>query len=102
MNDTDIVVYIKKLLKEKNWSNYRLAKESNLSKEAINKMLREGHNPSMNSLIKICKGFNMPLSQFFAEIENPNDEFTQITAIWYRLDESKKTTNQSIYVWLST
>lgn len=90
MKDVDITNHIKELIKEKNWSNYRLAKESAMSKESINKMLRENHVPSMNSLIKICNGFNISLSQFFAEIETPDTEITQIIAIWVRLNDLER------------
>lgn len=90
MEDIYVVEHIKNMLSEKRWSNYRLAKESDISKESLNKMLRENHIPSINTLIKICNGFNIPLSQFFAEIENPDVEFTQIAAIWYRLNEDER------------
>lgn len=65
MEDIYVINHIKEILKDRGWSNYKLAKASGLSKEAVNKMIRENHVPSMNSLIKICNGFNISLSQFF-------------------------------------
>lgn len=90
MEDIDVLKHIREILKEKNWSNYKLAKESKLSKEGLNKMLRENHIPSMNSLIKICNGFNITLSQFFSEIETPNDEHTQLINLWRQLTPDDK------------
>ncbi len=59
-------------------------------------MLNKQHIPTMNNLIKICKGFNIKLSQFFLEIENQtesnsNDEQEILLSIWGSLsDHSKK------------
>lgn len=97
MEDIFVIEHIKELLKERNWSNYKLAQKSGLSKEAINKMLRENHVPSLNSLIKICNGFNISLSQFFSEIETPNNEQVQLLSLWNKLTEEDKY-NVKVYI----
>ncbi len=91
MKDIDVVNHIKELLKNKKWSNYKLSQVSGLSREGINKMLRENHIPSIYSLIKICNGFDISLSQFFAEIETPDDEIIELLTLWNMLNlEDKK------------
>ena len=97
MEDIYVIEHIKEFLKERNWSNYKLAQQSGLSKETINKMLRENHVPSINSLIKICNGFGISLAQFFAEIETPNDEQTQLISLWNRLSDEDKY-NVKVYI----
>lgn len=85
MQDRDIIKHIKQILQQRGWSNYKLAHRSNLSTETINKMLRENHSPSLYTLIKICDGLDIPISQFFAEIEGLNDEYTQLLTDWDNL-----------------
>ena len=70
MKDFYVLDHIIKLLQERHITVYKLAKSSGITYSSLNSMLKGRHIPSINNLIKICNGFNMPLSQFFAEIEN--------------------------------
>ncbi len=58
---------IKKLLEERGWTAYRLAKESGISDATIGNLFRRNTLPTLPTLEAICKGFNITLSQFFAE-----------------------------------
>lgn len=90
MEDIQVIEHIKQLCKERNWTYYKLAKESGIPFSSLNTMLNKQHIPSMKNLIKICKGFNITLSQFFSEIETENDEVTQLIHIWEQLDKEHK------------
>ena len=58
---------ITELLKERGWTPYRLAKESGLPDATIGNHFRRNTTPTIPTLEAICKGFNITLSQFFAE-----------------------------------
>lgn len=58
---------IRTLMDERNWSEYRLAKESGLSQSTINNIFLRNTVPSIPTLEIICNTFGLTLSQFFAE-----------------------------------
>ena len=52
---------------ERGWSEYELAKNSrNLSVHHLN-LVSKNQTPTIQALDKVCKGFGITLSQFFAE-----------------------------------
>jgi transcriptional regulator with XRE-family HTH domain len=63
----DILERIKSLRKERGWSNYRLAKEAEISENSLNNLFRRNNLPTIPTLESICKGFGITLSQFFAQ-----------------------------------
>ena len=63
----DVINRIDSLMKERNWSDYRLSLESGLSSSTIANMHRRGTVPSVSTLEQICDAFGITLSQFFAE-----------------------------------
>ncbi len=63
----DVISRINSLMKERNWSDYRLSLESGLSSSTIANMHRRGTVPSISTLEQICDAFGISLSQFFAE-----------------------------------
>lgn len=67
--DMDINERLYHLLKDRGWSEYRLAKESKLSQSTIKNIFRRNNVPSIPTLEMICSGFGITLSQFFAESE---------------------------------
>lgn len=62
----DILSRIKELRKDRNWSEYNLAEKSELPQSTISSWYKKEMLPSYSSLEKICKGFGITLSQFFA------------------------------------
>lgn len=65
----DVLDEITRLRLERNWSEYDLAKHSNLSQSTISTWYRKNQMPTVQSLEKICAGLGITLSQFFAEEE---------------------------------
>lgn len=64
----EYVVYkITQLLEERNWTSYRLAKESGICESTLNNFFSRGSIPSIPTLMKICKGFGITMSDFFNE-----------------------------------
>lgn len=58
---------LQRLLEERGWTEYRLAKESDLSESTIANIFRRNATPSFSTLESICSGLGITLSQFFAE-----------------------------------
>ena len=90
MEDFLIINHIKEICQQRGWTYYRLAKESGIPHSSLNTMLNKQHIPSMNNLIKICRGFDMTLTQFFAGMEPVSDEQSYLLHIWNGLDTTSK------------
>ena len=90
MEDFFVIDHIKELCKQRGWTYYRLAKESNIPHSSLNTMLNKQHIPSMNNLIKICEGFDITLAEFFAGMESPSDELHEVMNLWNNLGRSSK------------
>lgn len=63
----DVLQEITRLRLERNWSEYELAKHAGLSQSTISTWYRKNQVPTIQTLEKVCKGFGITLSQFFAE-----------------------------------
>lgn len=60
---------LRKLMKEREWTEYRLSKECGLSESTLANIFRRNTVPSITTLKTICDAFGITLSQFFAEGE---------------------------------
>ncbi|MNW49834.1 DNA-binding transcriptional repressor PuuR [compost metagenome] len=89
----DILTRIKQLRDERGWSNYKLAKEADISEGSLNNLFRLNNQPTIPTLEALCKGFDMSLSQFFAEGNEAvvlNEEQKEMLNIWATLDKEQK------------
>ena len=69
MQENEIIERIVSLCESRSWSLYRLAKESGITYSTLCTMIHKSNSPSIPTLIKICNGFGISLTQFF-DIEN--------------------------------
>ena len=60
---------IKELMEERRWTDYRLAKEANLSHSTVTNMFNRNNAPTLPTLEAVCQAFGITLAQFFAEGE---------------------------------
>lgn len=58
---------ITRLRLQRGWSEYELATQADIPQSTISTWYRKNQQPTIASLEKICKGFGITLSQFFAE-----------------------------------
>lgn len=88
----DVLERLRRLLKERNWSEYRLAKESGLSESTIANIYRRNAVPSIPTLEAICRGFGITLSQFFADNEmvELSTELKELFESWVTLTVEQK------------
>lgn len=59
----DVKARLKSLMVERNWSYYRLAKESGVSWSTIRNMFARGTEPTVPTLEAICNGLGISLAQ---------------------------------------
>ena len=91
MEDIYVTEHIKEICKQRGWSYYKLAQESGISHSSLNYMLKHQHVPTMNNLIKICKGFDIELWQFFYDISpGTHTEQEELIKLWNLLSKSQK------------
>ena len=90
----DILKRISDLRDKRGWSNYRLAKEANISEGSLNNLFRLNNQPTIPTLEAICTGLGISLSQFFAEPNEAillNPEQREMLDVWDTLNKEKKT-----------
>lgn len=75
MDDKYILNKLQTLMDERNWTYYRLAKESKLPLSTVRNLFSKPFQPSFSTLSRLCDGMGITLSQFFAE----GDEFVDLS-----------------------
>ena len=91
--DEDYVIKrIEELCENKHWTKYRLAKESGIPHSTIFNMLKRMNTPTISTLIKICNGLGITLSQFFADDETVTltKEQELLLRLWGTLENEEK------------
>lgn len=88
----DIIEKIRQLMTQREWSEYRLAKESGLPQSTISNIFHRNTLPSIPTLEVICTTFGLTLSQFFAEGPTFSLSSEQQTLLqnWTKLSDSQK------------
>lgn len=89
----DVLNRIKQLRDKRGWSNYRLAKEANISEGSLNNLFRLNNQPTIPTLEAICAGLGITLSQFFAEGDEAvvlDEEQRELLDIWGTLGQDRK------------
>ena len=66
----DVLKRILDLRLERGWSEYRLSVEADIPQTTISSWFRKQICPTVSSIEKICKAYNITLSQFFSEDTN--------------------------------
>ena len=66
----NVVQKIRQLQNERNWTDYRLAQEADISQSSLATLFSRQTPPKLEMLQSICNAFGLTLSQFFLENEN--------------------------------
>ena len=88
----DVKERLQKLMDERQWTIYKVAKEADIPWSTVRNMFKRNTEPSIGTLEAICKGMGMTLPQFF-DVENQmglSDEQRKLINQWGKLDERKK------------
>lgn len=89
----DVIKRIDMLMKERNWSDYKLSAESGLSSSTIANIHRRNTVPSISTLEAICTAFGITLAQFFTENSHTvqlNKEQQDLFDRWIALTDHQK------------
>ena len=88
----DIQIRIRKLMAECEWTDYRLAKEANLSHSTVTNMFNRNNAPTLPTLNTVCGAFGITLSQFFAEGEEAQltEEQQKLFSKWSTMTDRQK------------
>jgi len=88
----DVLERLRKLMDARGWTMYRLAKESGLTESTIANIYRRNAIPSIDTLEKICQGFGITLSQFFADAElvELTEDLKEVFENWRTLTPEQK------------
>jgi len=83
---------IQQLMRQRHWSEYRLAKESGLSQSTIANLFKRNTVPGIATLNAICQGFGLTLSQFFCEgyMVELSEEQKELFDKWVTLTQEQK------------
>lgn len=84
---------IRQLMEKRGWTDYRLAKEANLSHSTVTNMFNRNNAPTLPTLEAVCRAFSITLSQFFAEGDDPSElteEQPVLFALWSTLTDEQK------------
>ena len=80
-------------MSERGWTDYRLAKEANLSHSTVTNMFSRNNAPTPPTSEAVCKAFAITLAQFFSEGNGPA-EFTEeqrtLFSKWSTLNDEQK------------
>ena len=88
----DILERLNALLKARDWTRYRLSKESGLTESTLANIFQRNAMPSLDTLERICAGFGITLSQFFAdgEMVELTPELKEVFDNWRTLTPEQK------------
>ena len=93
MEEFDVLGRIQELCRSRDWTYYRLAKESGIPYSTLSTMLRKTNAPTVHTLQKLCNGFGITLEQFFA-LDAPAAQLTSeeqsVLTLWNTLDETSQ------------
>ena len=95
----DALQRLNQLLDERGWTVYRLAKNCGLSESTLANIFKRNTVPTITTLERICDGFGITLSQFFAdgEMVELTPELKELFDNWVNLTvEQKKAANQML------
>ena len=88
----DAKARIRELMRERNWTEYRLAIASGLSQSTVANIFNRNTTPSVVTLEAICHGFGITLAQFFAEgdMVELTEEQKEMFNAWSTLTKEQK------------
>lgn len=78
---------------ERGWTDYRLAKESGLSRSTVTNMFNRNNAPTLPTLESVCRAFGITLAQSFSEEDSPNaltQEQQKLFSRWSTLTDEQK------------
>ena len=93
----DVIKRLRDMMAERQWSEYRLAKEAHLSQSTIANIFHRNTIPSIPTLKSICDAFGISLCQFFQENTTViSSSQMELLNDWEKLTAEQKTLLQGV------
>jgi len=92
MDESFVVRRITELCKKRNWTPYRLSKESGIPASTLHNMLHRSTVPSVPSIVQICRAFKISMAQFFSEGDEEylSDPEKELISVYRDLGETEQ------------
>lgn len=84
---------IKQLMDERGWTEYKLAKEANLSHSTVSNMFNRNNAPTLPTIEAVCAAFGITLAQFFSDGDGHaemTEEQRNLFSKWSTLSDEQK------------
>lgn len=89
----DVLKEIIKQRESRHWTEYELAVRAGIPQSTISSWYNKNKKPNLTTLEKICKTFEIPMSQLFAESDDPiclTAKQRELLDHWSTLDEKQR------------
>ena len=95
MTKNATLMKLESLMSQKQWTVYRLAKESGIPYSSLNNLFQRNTEPTLPTLRKICEGLGISLSDFFSDEPSPtvteySSEERKLISLYHNLKNSDK------------
>jgi len=93
LDENYVINRIEELCEKRQMTRYKLAQASGIEQSTLSNLLNRKSLPNIITLSKICDGFGITLSQFFAKedrIVNLSDEQRKVLDTWLSLTEEER------------
>lgn len=84
----DVLKRLKDIMDQRGWTEYKLAKESDLSQSTISNMFARNTLPTIPTLEAICKALKISLSEFF--LEDKDSTKNKVMSKYKRLNDEQQ------------
>ena len=91
----EILSRIEQLMKDRNWSLYRLSSESEIPYNTLRNLYVRNNDPTLETIRKICKCFNISLQDFFADTLVLNDTVSYYTSMENKIIKEYRLLNRN-------
>ena len=90
----DILAKITELRHAHNWTDYQLAARAGIPQPSISNWYSKNQIPTIPSLEKVCRAFDMTLAEFFAddsdEVVPLNPDQKELLKYWSHLEKEQR------------
>lgn len=84
----DVLKRLKDIMEQRGWTEYKLAKESDLSQSTISNMFARNTLPTIPTLEAICKALKISLSEFF--LDDKDSTKNKVMSKYKRLNDEQQ------------
>ena len=88
----NVLERIERLMQQRNWTVYRLGKESGIPQSTLAHVFRKDSEPTISTLETICTTFGITMAEFFSDGEFVplTEEQRKILDEWAQLNSEQK------------